>query len=497
MSPQAPSGVAPPPSYSPQTAEYFGAHAIDPAIAAACGCVEQDGAPAYWYPGPERQEFLRPHKCQPKGLPLELWWPCGTEGTAALVCEGEPDALAAASVLFRCNGNGLEPAPNLPAPLAGLVPTAIPGTPTKEATVVAGLQDAGISTAYVAMDADGPGRKKSDKLVVALAEAQIKAIPLTTLAEGADLADSLAACSDRTEWLAETISGAASEPSPLEVVLELVEGFVRRYVVMDDHQAVAAALWVAHTHALDAAFITPYLYISSAEKQCGKTVLLDALSRLAARPWFTSNASPAVLARKVDQDPPPTLLLDESDTAFGADKEASEALRGVLNSGFRRGGNISRCDGPKFEARDSPRSRQTRLPASVDACPTRFWVRSVSVCLKRRMPDERVERFRDRKVNKAAAPIEEALRTWADHGPHSSKNSPTRNQRCPKNSATARWIPGNRCLQSLTLREVRGRSGEGMPQPHSPRRASRQTTLLAFVSSLTATLSLTRKRRNG
>ena len=46
---------------------------------------------------------------------------------------------------------------------------------------------------------------------------------------------------------------------------ELVEAIrrqIRRYVVMDKHALTAAALWVIHTHAVDAAFIAPILLVS-------------------------------------------------------------------------------------------------------------------------------------------------------------------------------------------------------------------------------------------
>ena len=61
-------------------------------------------------------------------------------------------------------------------------------------------------------------------------------------------------------------------------LLDRVELFVRRYVVLDDSQAAAAALWVAHSHAVDAARATPYMHISSAEPESGKTRLLEVAS---------------------------------------------------------------------------------------------------------------------------------------------------------------------------------------------------------------------------
>jgi|SRR5512132_3041880 hypothetical protein len=55
---------------------------------------------------------------------------------------------------------------------------------------------------------------------------------------------------------------APEEPQaePLELlgaVLDDVGTFVRRFVVMSDAQADAVTLWIAHTHAVDAAETTP------------------------------------------------------------------------------------------------------------------------------------------------------------------------------------------------------------------------------------------------
>ena len=72
-------------------------------------------------------------------------------------------------------------------------------------------------------------------------------------------------------------------------VLEDVRTFIRRFVVLDDHQALAVALWVALTHVYDAFGITPYLVITSALKRSGKTRLLEVLELLVREPLSTAN----------------------------------------------------------------------------------------------------------------------------------------------------------------------------------------------------------------
>jgi len=101
-----------------------------------------------------------------------------------------------------------------------------------------------------------------------------------------------------------------------EQLLDSLVSFLRRYVVMSEPQAIAVALWVVDTHALDAAEQSPLLAITSAEKQSGKTRLLDVLELLVAKPWRVITPSEAVVFRKIDADTP-TLLLDEVDAIFG------------------------------------------------------------------------------------------------------------------------------------------------------------------------------------
>lgn len=92
--------------------------------------------------------------------------------------------------------------------------------------------------------------------------------------------------------------------SRLATTLEDVVGFVRRYVVVTDHQAVAIALWVVHTYALDEFDTVPYLAITSPEKRSGKSRLLDVLEELVQRPWRVVLPSEAVTFRKIERDCP-------------------------------------------------------------------------------------------------------------------------------------------------------------------------------------------------
>jgi Protein of unknown function (DUF3631) len=196
-------------------------------------------------------------------------------------------------------------------------------------------------------------------------------------------------------------------------VLEAVEMFVRRFVALKDAEAVAVTLFVAHSHAIAAAHATPYLAISSAEKESGKTRLLEVLEPLVACPWMTGRTTAAALVRKLAADTPPTLLLDESDAAFNGDREYSEALRGVLNSGHRRGGCATLCvgQGAKIEVRDFP-VFGAKAVAGIGKLPDTVASRAIAIRLKRKAPGEPVERFRRRYVDAEAVALHDALAAW-------------------------------------------------------------------------------------
>jgi hypothetical protein len=158
--------------------------------------------------------------------------------------------------------------------------------------------------------------------------------------------------------------------------------------MMADHAAEITALWVIHTYLLDCFGISPRLAITSPERGCGKTTLMDLLSHLVMRPLSVANATASAVFRVVELQRP-TLLIDEADTFLSE----SDELRGILNSGHRQGGAVIRAVGRHLE----PRSFSTYSAcaiALIGNLPTTLADRSVTIELRRRRLDEIVEPFR-------------------------------------------------------------------------------------------------------
>lgn len=203
---------------------------------------------------------------------------------------------------------------------------------------------------------------------------------------------------------------ASGETAPL---LGDICEFVRRFVVLSAAQVITLALFVMETHVFDRFDCAPYLHITSAEKQCGKTRLLEVLELLVARPWLTGKVTAAALVRKISADRS-TLLLDEVDAAFGGDHEYSEALRGVLNAGHRKGGRASLCvgKGPEIKVIDFD-VFGPKVIAGIGKLPDTVADRSIPIRLKRKRPDETTERFRRRFIEQEASQLRDRLVVWA------------------------------------------------------------------------------------
>jgi hypothetical protein len=200
----------------------------------------------------------------------------------------------------------------------------------------------------------------------------------------------------------------------LAEILHDVRAYLVRYVVVTPEQAIAITLWAAHTHAIAAADCTPYLHVTSATKRAGKTRLLEVLEPVVARPWLTGRVSAAALVRRIDRDQP-TLLLDESDAALGADadREYREVMRGLLNAGYRRSGRVTVCvgQGAAIQARDFT-AFAAKAIAGIGELPGTIADRSIRIVLRRRMQDEPCQRWRERDGHAEAAPMHQALAAW-------------------------------------------------------------------------------------
>jgi Protein of unknown function (DUF3631) len=205
------------------------------------------------------------------------------------------------------------------------------------------------------------------------------------------------------------------EAHDLAALLDAVELFLRRFCVIDDGQASAATLWVAHTHAIDAAMATPYLYASSAEPESGKTRLLEALRELVRNPIMTMNVSDAALFRTLDEREP-TLFFDEADAVFNPkarERGHRDDLRALLNAGYRRGELVLRMGGGNNNQLQTFRVFGPKALAGLGTLPPTLASRCIPITMKRRRADEPVEDFIPGDLADETTELRLQLEAWA------------------------------------------------------------------------------------
>lgn len=188
-----------------------------------------------------------------------------------------------------------------------------------------------------------------------------------------------------------------------------------RYVVLPgEAEQTALALFIAHTYALDGAHATPYLLVTSPEREAGKTRMLENLELQVAQPWRVTGASESAMFRKIANEKP-TLMLDEVDAIFGTYTERTEPLRMILNAGNRPGACVSRCVGDKHEVQDFS-VYCPKVLAGIDTgkkIPETIRSRSIPIRMKRKTGAQAVARYKYRVVNEECAGLRREFEGWA------------------------------------------------------------------------------------
>ena len=220
-------------------------------------------------------------------------------------------------------------------------------------------------------------------------------------AESSASAGSRIALADPESW-PDAVDGA-------QLLADLARTF-ERFLGLPDKAAEALALWTIHAHAHAASDVSPLLGLTSPEKRCGKTTALLVLSALVPRPLPASNITAAALFRAVEKFRP-SVMVDEADT-FLRDREE---LRGILNSGHQRASAwVVRTVGDDHEARVFS-TWAPKVVALIGNLPDTLADRSIIIPMRRRHPNETVERLRLDRLSEFE-PLRRMAWRWAhDH----------------------------------------------------------------------------------
>lgn len=181
---------------------------------------------------------------------------------------------------------------------------------------------------------------------------------------------------------------AWSEPVDGSDLLRSIIKILRAHAILPKGAETAIALWIVGTYGYDAFRIFPKLLLSSPEKRCGKSTLLEIVRSLSHRALMASNITPSAIFRCIDAWKP-TLLIDEADTFV----HGNEELRGIINSGHTRStAYVIRVVGDDYE----PKQFSTWAPmvlAMIRLPPDTILDRSITIPMRRKLPGESIARL--------------------------------------------------------------------------------------------------------
>lgn len=218
-------------------------------------------------------------------------------------------------------------------------------------------------------------------------------------------------CGGAKQGRALTLPAPEPWPEPVDgaALLDRLAVFYARHVFLPAGAADAMAVWAVHTHCFALFRHSPRLAFTSPEKRCGKTTALDTTALVCCKPLPTANVTAAAVFRTIEAAGP-TLLIDEADTFL----RDSEDLRGILNAGHKRGGQVIRCVGDDAE----PRAFAVFGPAAIAAIgrlPGTITDRSIEVRMKRATRAERPEPLRAAADAEGGELARRCARWVADH----------------------------------------------------------------------------------
>jgi len=250
-----------------------------------------------------------------------------------------------------------------------------------------------------------------------------------------------AAHNDKIEREVEAQSSIVENPDPCdgcvegEGLLGEMQAAIRKHIVLDEPAITACSLWVVLTYTVDAFRILPMLAVTSPEKRCGKTTLLEVLQGLVKAPLLSSNISPSAIFRTIEKYRP-CLLIDEADNFI----KGNDELRGIINSGHTKtSAFVIRTNTESLE----PERFSTWGPkviSMIGELPDTNKDRSIPIRMKRKTADEKTQRL-TLDFNNHHLTLRRQCERWAQDNMAILRNAEPAVPETGNDRATDNWSP--------------------------------------------------------
>ena len=199
----------------------------------------------------------------------------------------------------------------------------------------------------------------------------------------------------------------------------------------------AATLWIFGTYLMDVWRLFAKVLVSSPEKKCGKSTLLEVMEAHVFRPLLFSSITGPALFRVVEALRP-TLLIDEADRFM----RENDALIGIVNCGHtRRTARVIRT--VEVDGNHEPRAFSVWCPqviAGIGSQADTIEDRSIRIGLRRRLQTEQV-RKRPADYFERQIAARRRLLTWANDNRHRIAALDVQPPVCGNDRAQDNWEP--------------------------------------------------------
>ncbi len=218
-------------------------------------------------------------------------------------------------------------------------------------------------------------------------------------------------------------------------ILHSLHDTIKAHVVLDPSAVVAGTLWIVLTYCYDSFRILPILTVTSPEKRCGKTTLIEVLAGLTNKPLLASNITPSAVFRTIEKHRP-CLLIDEADTFL----KDNDELRGIVNSGHTRKSAFVIRTNPNILEVERFSTWGPKAISLIGDLPDTIRDRSISVKMKRKITSEKVTKvsigFDDEHLN-----LRRMIKRWAIDNTEPLKSISPAIPETGNDRAADNWLP--------------------------------------------------------
>jgi putative DNA primase/helicase len=188
--------------------------------------------------------------------------------------------------------------------------------------------------------------------------------------------------------------------------------FLRCHIVLPPVLILVITAWVLAAWLSDAWDRFPHLAITSPDRRCGKTRLLDLLKLITPNAYCTSNISCAALYRLIELKRP-TLLLDEAQSIRRRASEVSEVLRELLNAGIDRDAKVLRVGGESNSEIQEFGIYAPKVIALIGELDGVLADRCLPIDMRRKTVADTIQPYRSRIVEPIGKALHAKLEHWA------------------------------------------------------------------------------------